>query len=422
MTQGTNTERNSGRGANWNQALQTADAGVEQAIALMQESAGNPGDFTGDTADGTFMVTITSLGRNRYEIQSTGTAGQGPGLVGERTVRVVMGPPKSFQFALFSLTDIDTKNNDIVNGDVWANGSVTVDQNDEINGDVTAATGIVTMRNGSTIDGDVVTGGYNASGNAMELTTVTGTATAASTSPGCVDDFGHSNYKITGGTVQGNATSWGSIASTVNGTKTTHVCTSAPATKTMPTFTYNAANYSPAPQVFTSPAGFAAYVNLHENDMHGTFYVTGGGQNDPVDITGISISGDLTIIATDAPITADQGSADVTSANDDDKILVLVSYYQPPQNVACATNGGNPGDCAIGVKNNFQVDDNTATLVYAPNGPVAFKNNADFVGAVYANNIVMKNNQTTTYDARVDQIIGFGPVTLERESWVEISD
>ena len=34
----------------------------------------------------------------------------------------------------------------------------------------------------------------------------------------------------------------------------------------------------------------------------------------------------------------------------------------------------------------------------------------------------MKNNQVTTYDPRVEQIVGFGPVTLEQESWQELTD
>jgi hypothetical protein len=420
LTQGTSTERHSGRGANWNEALQTADAGVEHAIAAMQAASGPVGQIDGTTADGSYTVTMQHLGRSRYQIDSVGRAGSGKGLTSERHVRVVMAPPRSFLFALFSLTDIDTKNNDHVVGDVWANGSVTVDQNDIIDGSVTAATGFVTMRNGSQINGDVKTGGYNSSGVAMDLKVVTGNATAASTSPNCADDAGHAKYKITGGTIGGTAKTWGTVTSAAAHTQI-HVCTAAPATKPMPTFTYNAANYSPAPLTFASPGAFATYVAAHKNAMAGTFYVNGGGQNDPIDITGIKIAGDVTIIAPQAPITADQGSADVTAANNTEKLLVLVSYYQPPSNVACASNGGNPGDCAIGIKNNFIVANNTATLVYAPNGPVAFKNNADFLGAVYANNIVMKNNQTTIYDPRVEQIVGFGPVTLERESWIEVS-
>jgi hypothetical protein len=422
LQQGNNTERASGRGANWNDALQTADAGVSQAVALMQAAGGNPGNFTGQTEDGTYSVTVTHLGRRRYEIVSTGVSGNAQGLRRERTVHVIMAPPKMFEYALFSLTDVDTKNQDIINGDVWANGSVEVEANDIVYGDVTAATGFVTMDTGALIDGDVITGGYDSAGRAMKVVTINGSATAASTSPDCADDPGHGNYKITGGTVKKNATSWGTILSTVQGTKTPLTCVAAPATKPLPTFTYNPANYDPAPVEFSSPAAFNAYIATHKTNMQGTFYITGGGANEPVDITGITVTADLNIISMDAPITADQGTAAVAAGNTNDKVVVLVSYYTPEPNVACSSNGGNPGDCAIGVKNSFAASDNTAMLVYAPNGPVAFKNSGDFFGAAYANNIVMKNNQNTTWDSRVERVVGFGPVTLERESWVEVSD
>ena len=62
---------------------------------------------------------------------------------------------------------------------------------------------------------------------------------------------------------------------------------------------------------------------------------------------------------------------------------------------------------------------NPQLTFYAPNGPVAFKNNAQFNGAIYANDIVLKNNLHVVYDPRVDQIVGFGPVTLQTESWTE---
>jgi hypothetical protein len=185
----------------------------------------------------------------------------------------------------------------------------------------------------------------------------------------------------------------------------------------MPVFTYNASNYSPAPHEFSSPEAFNAYLDAgNRANLSGTFWVTGGGSSSAaLDLTGVRFGGDTTIIATQAPIDANG----VAAANDSDKIVVLASYYQPPAGSACTDNGGNPQDCAIGLKNNFEPGDNTATLLYAPNGPVAFKNNAQFSGAVYANDIILKNNQTTVYDPRVLQVVGFGPVTLERESWVE---
>jgi len=91
----------------------------------------------------------------------------------------------------------------------------------------------------------------------------------------------------------------------------------------------------------------------------------------------------------------------------------------PAAGSACTDNGGNPADCAVGIKNNFDPTKNTATLIYAPNGPVAFKNKANFDGAVYANGIVLKNDMDLVYDQRVDQIVGGGDVTLETESWIE---
>ena len=105
-----------------------------------------PPPFTGHTADGDYNVTVTYLGRHRYQIDSAARVGSVQGLASERTVRVILGPPKSFKYALFSLSSVDTKNNDIVNGDIWANDEVTVDQNDVVNGSVTSATKYVTMR------------------------------------------------------------------------------------------------------------------------------------------------------------------------------------------------------------------------------------------------------------------------------------
>ena len=97
---------------------------------------------------------------------------------------------------------------------------------------------------------------------------------------------------------------------------------------------------------------------------------------------------------------------------------MLASWYQTnPTN--CTTTGGNPGDCAIGMKNNFQPSDNTATLIYAPNGPAAFKNNATFDGAIYAANIQVKNNMNVTYDSRIQRIVGFGNVTYQIIRWLE---
>ncbi len=422
LTNGTHADRASGHGRNWEQALHVAEAGVEQAVAMMQASGGSvPAPIAGTSGEGTYTTTVTSLGRNRYQIDSTGTVGTKDGLRAERSVRVIYGPPRSFRYALFSLTDVDTKNNDVVVGDVWANGSVTVQQNDEIRGSATAATGGAYLDNHSKVTGDVWTGGAGIGGVAIDVSTgaeIGGNAKASSTAPNCSDDPAHLSYRVNViGSIAGTVTTWGTkTGGGSTGALSSNTCTNAAPTKTIPTFTYNPANYSPAPLEFASAAAFNTYLNAgNRNNLAGTFMISADGTGDAIDLTGVEISGDTTIIAMGNPIDANG----VGAANGADKLLVLVSYYQPPAGSACTDNGGNPKDCAIGLKNNFIPGDNTATLLYAPNGPTAFKNNADFLGAVYANDIVLKNNQTTTYDPRVDQIIGFGPVTLAQESWVE---
>ena len=198
--------------------------------------------------------------------------------------------------------------------------------------------------------------------------------------------------------------------------------------KTIPTFSFNVANY-PAGTVheYTFPADYSAfnsYISANKSNLSGVFYIQGGDGSTPVDLGGVSVGGDLTIVATDAPIDA-QGGIGAVAGNTTDKLVVLASFYAAPA-TNCSTNGGNPGDCAIGIKNNFQpIDDdvtdggNTAVLLYAPNGPVAFKNSADFLGAVYANNIQVKNNMNVVYDPRVDEVVGFGPTTLDIHLWLE---
>ncbi len=422
---GQHAQQTARRGRNWDTALQSADGGIQRAVAYLQSTGGGvPPALSGATDAGVYTTVVTYLGRNRYQIDSTGTSGGTvKGLTATRKIREIIGPPRSFRDAVFSLTDVSTKNNNYVVGDVWANGSVSVYQNDTIEGSAVAATGWLSMSNNSTITEDAVTGGYDASsGDSMLLGNgahIGGKATASSTAPDCSDDPSGSRYVIdVGGSISGTTTTWGTkIGGGSTGSLRTHVCTNAPPAEAIPTFTYNAANYNPAPIVFASPADFTSWVSTHGASISGTFYVNGGDATHAVDVNGLSLAGDTTIIAAAAPIDASGGGIGV--ANDSDKLLVLVSYYQPDVGATCTNNGGNPGDCAIGIKNNFQVNDRTATLLYAPNGPVSFKNNADFVGAVYAKNVALKNNMNLTYDSRVDQIIGFGPVTLQSESWVE---
>jgi hypothetical protein len=425
-----------------------AESGVHEAVAYLQNSAGvvPAGTVTGTTEEGTYQYRITAQPRNRYQIDAVGTVGSAASTAGSRRIRVTMAPPISFRYALFSSSDVTTKNNNNICGDVYANTYVQVYAGDAVrastspscpsgstggSGNVTAATGYIAMDNNSTIEGTAWSGGYDGSDYGINLSngaTIGAAAKASSSWPDCGDDPGHATYKIgSSGSIAGTATAQGSITSSVTGTSSPNTCTPAPATKPIPVYQFNAANY-PAGTVhyYTFPAdydSFNSYIAANKNNLSGTFYITGGGASYPVSLDGTTVTGDLTVIATASPI--DATTQGMGASGSTDKIIVLASWYATPAS-SCTTTGGNPSDCAIGLKNNFNMQsnsltggDNTAVLLYAPNGPVAFKNSAEFHGAVYANNIQVKNNMNVAYDARLDQIVGFGDMTLHIQDWQE---
>jgi hypothetical protein len=438
-------QTSSAHNRSWGQALHVAESGVHEAIAYLQNSSGvvPSSTQTGTTTEGTYQYRIVAQARNRYQIDAVGTVGSAGALQASRRLRVTMAPPLSFRYALFSSSDVTTKNNNNVCGDVYAGTYVQVYNGDAVragtssscpsgssgSGNVTAATGYIQLDNNSLIEGTAWSGGYNSSNNGIDNSgSIGGDAKASSSDPDCLSiDPGYTKFKISGGTVAGNATAWGNITSTVTGTKTQNSCTLASESKSMPSYTFNAANYPTATfHSYSFPTDYVTfnnYIAANLNNLSGTFYITGGGSSYPVSLDGATVTGDLTVIATDAPI--DMSGSGIGASGSTDKMVVLASWYSAPSS-GCATNGGNPGDCAIGIKNNFNVNssslsggNNTAVLLYAPNGPVAFKNNADFQGAVYANNIQVKNNMNVTYDPRLEQIVGFGESTLQITDWQE---
>jgi hypothetical protein len=137
-------------------------------------------------------------------------------------------------------------------------------------------------------------------------------------------------------------------------------------------------------------------------------------QANRVDLSNVVITGDTTVVS-NAPIYTDN-----TSDNTTDAILTLVSTYRPPTGSICDVNRDD-SECSIHLKNHFSTTGNTACLIYAPYGPVAIKNNQVQYGAIYAEAIEIKNNQTLTYDDRIQHVVGFGEVTYEVLSWIELA-
>jgi hypothetical protein len=383
-------------------------------------------------------VTVSHDLRSNYTITSTGSVREGAQLAASRKVQVKMSPPSVFKYAFFSNTSVVTKNNDIITGDIWANQNVVITSGTTVHGAITAATGYVAQENLSTIDKDVTTGGFNPStSRAIDVATnatIKGNVKATVVNPPDPITCGganQANYKIFvdgGGTIEGSGQSWGTFdgTGTIAGGMTSNICISAPAAEPMPEFRWAETNYDPAtlhkfgtestPSA-TAVAEFQAYVDSQPGkEIQGTFYInqqTPVNQDVRINLTGVTITGDTTIV-TNTPVFSNG-----TSDNTVDKIFVLVSEYEPPVGSSCDVNQ-DASECSIHLKNNFQPSCYTALIAFSPYGPTAVKNNQATCGAIYADDIEIKNNQTMTYDPRVERTVGFGAVTLEIVSWREL--
>lgn len=435
LTVATHTDTFTARARHRTQALHVAESGIEQAIAKIQEAKGMPDTptFTGSTELGGYSVTITAGDRGTFTVEARGGVRAGRRLGAERIVRATLAPPPMFSDALFSYTSVETKNNDIIDGDVWGNQNVILAQGTEVYGSAISATGYVSLGGGTIVDGDVWSGGFNAStGYSIRLEAnaqVGGDIKSSVVTVGC-SGSDNSNYKIrllSGSVVGGDATTWGPLiensGGTVLGTTYLNTCTQAPPAKPLPTYTFNEANYdsvtyfgTPDSPSVTGTTSFRNHILGLGNRIEGTFYINQASpvsQETRVDLTDTVITGDTTII-TNTPIFTNGTTDDTTDA-----IVTLISTYDPPSSSFCDVND-DASECSVHLKNNFSVSGTTAVAVYAPYGSVAIKNNAEQFGAIYADSIQVKNNQTITYDARVERNVGFGEVTYEIINWEEL--
>jgi hypothetical protein len=438
LSVGVHTDQASARGRNWVQALHVAESGVDQAMSKIQNAAGAfSGTFTGGTAQGTYSVTVSRQTRNQYTIRSVGSVLAGKNLAATRALQITLAPPSVFKNALFSYTTLETKNNDVITGDVWANQNAIVDSGTTVSGSVTAATGYIEIDNGSSIGGNAWSGSFNNSNSyaiyIQQNASIDGWAKASVTSPPDPITCGganSSNYKVradNGSSIGGDVTTWGALegAGAAGGAVHNNVCTSAPATIAMPVFTYSASNYdsttlhqfgTATTSSATAVSDFQNYLSSHSNQLSGTFYVNQSSpvnENVRIDLTNAVVTGDLNII-TNTPIFTNGTTDQTTNA-----VAILISTYKPPTGSNCDLNQ-DKSECAIHLKNNFATSGNTAVLVYTPYGPVAVKNNAIQFGAIYSDSIQIKNNQSLTYDSRIERAVGFGDATLEVTKWLEV--
>lgn len=457
-------------------ALSVAEAGVHEAVSELsaQISQGifpnsyDPTPTDASTPQGTYNSEVFrcvgavddpaecgAMGvTSGYVIDATARAGN-PVLGRPRHVRAAVEPAEMFPgedgpYSLFSYQNIEMKGNDVIRaGDVWANDSITMDQNNKIYGNVISATSwIQGKKSGTEIFGEIWSGGYHcelevptdptsncitSSLWAIDLSggvVVHGDARASTFLP-CATAPTVPHFNINGGTIRGSATSLGNVSSSVTGPIRNNTCTPAAPKKELPPFNYDPNNYDPATlRTFSSASAFNSWSrSTSGTNRVGTFVIDepAPSQANRVELCdntscsqGWRISGDVTVI-TNAPIYGEEVTDVATSVK---KKLVLVSHYEPPANSSnpCKNEGSqhSTSECAIHYKNHFAADCKTAVLLYADKGMVSIKNNADFCGSIVSSGIQLKNNMTLNYDPSLDRTPGFGPTVYEISRWQEL--
>ena len=357
------------------QARNAAEAGVNEAMSRLSAHAGYTGSTRAVLPGGTgeYEVSVTLLSAdpndNRRYIVSTGYA---PGKASRNRVarrleqQVDLISTSGFRFALFAAPGgVAGANNMTVNGDIYSNDNLTLTNSATVSGSVISL-GSVTTSNNSTIGGDIRAAGNVTINNAS--TTVLGNV------------YSGGNVSLTG-RVRGNVQAAGTITGgTVDGSRAQYSPPRPPQPQTLPTFTWNPANY-PTSSEWSSPAAFQSYWSANKGAFSGHHRIL---CPSPC-TTGITLdarwtmTGDVTI-ASDSPITL---SREVTNSAGRALTLTVASF-----------SATSP---AILMSNNISVPDSIRIALFAPNGPVRFSNLKNFSGAVYASSMVLDQQFTLTY-------------------------
>ncbi len=223
---------------------------------------------------------------------------------------------------------IDTKNNSVYTGILWAGGNIKVGQDGSVAGSIlssgSSAPGNVNLENGVVVGKDV-----RAKGNVTTDTTTVVNGSIAANNPSVPD----------------------------------------PPNIELPGFTWDPANYSPAPQTFLTGADATTYLKSASSDLQGTFYVPDSAGT--VEIGRSTITGPLTIVTT-GKVSLGQ----TLNASGGPWQVVIVSL--------------STASDAIRVAKPMTASPNLDMLLYTPGG-VDIKNSTTMSGAIYADQIHLKN-------------------------------
>jgi cytoskeletal protein CcmA (bactofilin family) len=373
---GTHQVTITGRDKLRDQARNAAEAGINAAMSGLSADASFTGFGLSPVAGAEFEVSVLPVSVDpsdpRRYIVAKGYAPTkaSPQRVARRLEQQIeLLPTDGFRYALFtSPGGIAGANRMTVNGDVYASGDLSLSNNATVAGSVTSL-GSVTTTNNSTIAGDV---------QAVNNVTLNNSATTV-----LGNVYAGGNVAITGH-VKGNVQAGGTISGgTVDGARAQNSPPAPPAAQTLPTFTWDPANY-PSVSNWATPAAFQTYWSANKGAFSGAHRI---GCPAPcttaIDLgSKWTITGDTTIVA-DGPVTL---SRDMANAAGHPVTLTIVTF--------AANQGSTP---AVAMSNNVTLPDDVDVVFYAPNGTVKFSNLKHFTGTVYASSIELDQQFTLTF-------------------------
>ena len=373
------------------QARNVAEAGLNAAMSGLSADASFTGFGLTAVTGGEFEVSVLPVSLDpsdprRYLVAK----GYAPNKAHPRRVarrleqQVDLIPTDGFRYALFSSPGgITGANWMTVNGDIYASGDLALSNNAVVAGSVTSL-GSVTTTNSSTIAGSIEAADNVTLDNSS--TTVLG------------DIYAGGNVTMTG-QVKGNVQAGGTITGgTVGGSRSPSSPPATPAPITLPTFTWDPANYPTGVSDWPTPSTFQTYWAANKSAFSRAHRIHCAAPcTTPINFSDRwTITDDTTIVA-DSPVTL---SRDMANGAGRPVTLTIVTF--------AADNGATP---AVTMSNNVTLPDDVKVVFYAPNGTVKFSNLKHFTGAVYSASIALDQQFTLTFKPVSLAGFDFGPTS-----------
>jgi cytoskeletal protein CcmA (bactofilin family) len=359
------------------QARNAAEAGLNAAMSQLSADA----SWTGETAQtipgAQFEVSVTMLSVDPDDPGRLITArGYAPSkasklrVARQLTQQIELLPTDSFRYALFTAPGgITTDNHPVINGDVYSASDLNLGLQATVSGTVTSLGNLTTSGN-STFNGDI-----RAAGN-INFQNSSTTANA--------NLYAGGNVTVKG-FVKGNVQAGGTIATvspgTIAGSKAQYSPPPPPPAQTLPTFTYDPANYAPVVPQNMTPSAFNTYWAAHKSGISGVFRISCPSPppaNDP------PVNSCLATDSVNAP-----GPNWVLSGDTKD----FSATGHPTFTVVSYAGGATP---AITMTQK-SVASNIELVLYAPNGQASFQNLKTLSGTVYAASVAVGQNFTLTF-------------------------